>query len=243
MASCADILRSEFPDLDGELFAYVTGERLPPARWGSASRDAACRDTSPLWRQGQPLDRDRRPGRGGWGTGRGPPVATAAGCALPAPCARRDPARQRGGLRVGGRAAGGGGRTAAGGVAGHQGRRRHQGDLPAPLQHPAAVRAPGVPSHPLAPLTHLTLLLLSVGTRAKPSAAARCCWMPPSSCPRSLMDMVSDARASRPALRVLELGRARGVGCAHLTLARGLRLSLTGTHLCLVLLLSCGQLG
>ncbi|RMC02024.1 hypothetical protein DUI87_21186 [Hirundo rustica rustica] len=25
MASCADILRSEFPDLDGELFAYVTG--------------------------------------------------------------------------------------------------------------------------------------------------------------------------------------------------------------------------
>lgn len=25
MASCADILRSEFPELDGEVFAYVTG--------------------------------------------------------------------------------------------------------------------------------------------------------------------------------------------------------------------------
>uniref|UniRef100_A0A803YLP4 ABCF3 PWI-like helical bundle domain-containing protein n=1 Tax=Meleagris gallopavo TaxID=9103 RepID=A0A803YLP4_MELGA len=25
MASCSDILRSEFPELDGEVFAYVTG--------------------------------------------------------------------------------------------------------------------------------------------------------------------------------------------------------------------------
>lgn len=29
MASCSDILRSEFPELDGEVFAYVTGERRP----------------------------------------------------------------------------------------------------------------------------------------------------------------------------------------------------------------------
>lgn len=37
MASCADILRSEFPELDGEVFAYVTGEggpRAVPVRCG-----------------------------------------------------------------------------------------------------------------------------------------------------------------------------------------------------------------
>lgn len=70
MASCADILRSEFPDLDGELFAYVTGERLPHARWGSASRRAACRDTSPLRRQAA-APQSRQAAGDGWGRGRG----------------------------------------------------------------------------------------------------------------------------------------------------------------------------
>lgn len=82
MASCADILRSEFPDLDGEVFAYVTGERRPPPR-GSASRPAACRDAAPLSRQ---------PGRGGEGWGRAsgrlpPPVGRGA--------TRGRPSRQR----------------------------------------------------------------------------------------------------------------------------------------------------
>lgn len=27
MATCADILRSEFPEIDGQVFDYVTGER------------------------------------------------------------------------------------------------------------------------------------------------------------------------------------------------------------------------
>lgn len=209
----------------------MSGSRLPAVAWPLVTPHVAT--PPPLWRQAAAPESRQAAGEGwGRGTGRMPPVATAAECAAPAPCARRDPARQRSGLRVGGRAGGGGGRTAAGGVAGHQGRRRHQGDLPAPLQHLAAVRVPGVPSHPLTPLTHLTLLLLSVGMRAKPSAAARCCWMPPSSFPRSLMDMVSDARGSRPTIRALELGSARGIGCAHLTLGRWGSGSPSQAHIC-----------
>lgn len=85
MASCADILRSEFPDLDGEVFAYLTGERRPPAR-GSASRPAACRDTLPAVATGAATG-----GRGGAGGG--------AGCGYHLPAVSRQaarPSRQRG---------------------------------------------------------------------------------------------------------------------------------------------------
>ncbi|XP_062438821.1 ATP-binding cassette sub-family F member 3 isoform X1 [Rhea pennata] len=39
MASCADILRSEFPDLDGEVFAYVTGAVSPAGILHGGSAD------------------------------------------------------------------------------------------------------------------------------------------------------------------------------------------------------------
>ncbi|XP_030312066.1 ATP-binding cassette sub-family F member 3 isoform X2 [Calypte anna] len=50
MASCADILRSEFPDLDGEVFAYVTGTRAGP------SAAARCCWTLPSSSPRSPMD-------------------------------------------------------------------------------------------------------------------------------------------------------------------------------------------
>jgi hypothetical protein len=43
MATCAEILRSEFPEIDGQVFDYVTGEpnginRLGRPKWRSGKR-------------------------------------------------------------------------------------------------------------------------------------------------------------------------------------------------------------
>lgn len=51
MATCAEILRSEFPEIDGQVFDYVTGERnrvkplgRPKWKYGVKTKERQCRE-------------------------------------------------------------------------------------------------------------------------------------------------------------------------------------------------------
>lgn len=54
MATCADILRSEFPEIDGQVFDYVTGERnrincLGRPKWRSWGKTEGGQCSRPLF--------------------------------------------------------------------------------------------------------------------------------------------------------------------------------------------------